>query len=141
MLVVYRTNKDFEGRIAALVRQQSMAEFAAWSAANPDVALAAVEVDTDAIDPALLADLALHMGTYTVVDGKLQRDGVAAKLGYTVDARASIGGMRDDPALKALFSMTDVQILNWVQANGAEAALVQIVHILRRYGEAIRAVV
>jgi hypothetical protein len=105
------------------------------------VALAAIEVDADSIDPALLADLALHPEMYAVVDGKLRRNGVAAKLGYTVDAKAALSEMRGDPTLKALFGMTDAQILNWVRANGAEAALVQIVHILRRYGEAIRVTV
>lgn len=141
MLIIYRTNKGFGGQIAALARQQSAAEFAAWSAANADVALAALEVDAESMDPALLADLALGPEGYRVVAGELKRaDGTSADLGYSVDVKASLAQMRENSTLKALFEMTDAQALAWIRANGEEAALIQVLRILRSFARAIRAV-
>jgi hypothetical protein len=91
MLIVYRINAGFEGRIITLDKATSAAEMDRWLE-NEAVAgrreQAYLEINEAAMDTGLLADLATEHAQYRVVDGALQTAKGAVDLGYDAEATA-----------------------------------------------------
>jgi hypothetical protein len=85
MLIIYRTNKDFEGQIITLDKLSSPGEVDKWLAgevAKGKSESAYIEVNEAQMDQAVLADLAASKDKYRVRAGKLERDAKPVALGY-----------------------------------------------------------
>ena len=134
MLIVYRTNEGFVGQIQSIDKTSTMAEFEASGIED----LAAIEVDEQVMNQALLVALAAEPAEFSVANKALMRDGEPVDLGYSIDANAVRLSMRVDPVLLAFFDMTDEQAVAWLAANGAQTALLLIMRTLRDMARATR---
>lgn len=85
MLIIYRTNKDFEGQIITLDKLSSPGEVDKWlagEAAKGKSEAAYIEVNEAQMDQAVLAELATDKSKYRVRGGNLERDAKPVALGY-----------------------------------------------------------
>lgn len=121
MLIIYRTNESFVGRVISLDRQQLLVEFEAWrTSAQPTPEMAAITVDESLMRADLLADLTTNASAYLVIDGTLTLDGAPVDLGYEPSAIGAVERMRADPNMVALFDMDEPTLRAWME-NQAQA--------------------
>lgn len=138
MLVVYRTNKGFKGRIVALDRSSSTAEMERWIAESEEGRnVAYAEIDERLVSPALLADLAFRHEEYRVDPALgLTLGGQRVALGYKPEMITTARGeLREDGQLRTLLSMTDAELAVWLsgrsQAQNFALAFRLLRYILR----------
>jgi len=130
MIIWYRTTEGFEGNLASIARQQTSAEAQAWLDSQDAPGQAYIEVDERLMDPALVANLTLNSGAYTVEGGVLQHDGAPVDLGYSVDAAAVLVAMRNDPSTAALLAMPETNLRAWLATQDTVDVFVLIRDVL-----------
>jgi hypothetical protein len=138
MLIIYRTNAGFEGKIAYIDRQITMPEFNAWQALNNE-ALACIEVDEKLMDSAAVADIFINRDAYSVAAGVPQKKGATLDLGYKPgDADKSLADLRGDAQVQALLSWTPAQAATWIAGKTTAQIFLMIFMTLQKIIKAAR---
>lgn len=136
MLVVYRTNKGFEGQIVSIDRTSTPAAMDVWLAMDPQRSAdtAYLYLDERLLRYELLSDLIASPDAYSVnpVSRQVVRGGVAVDLGYIPGvADASLVAIRSDPEVRALMEMDDAAVLTWVEGKTSNELLATLYRTLR----------
>lgn len=137
MLIIYRTNEGFGGQIASLDRVSTRAEFEAWQQANGEP-LAYVELDELLAAPVAL-ELLTRRELFSIANGRLQKNKSDVQLDYRPgDAEAAQNELRGDTQIKALLTMTPVQVGTWIDSKTTKQALLVILQLLQQILRAAR---
>lgn len=140
MLIVYRTNAGFEGRIASVDRATTSDAMNAFLATEGGRDLAYIEIREDLADPALVSALDQGDPAYTVdpMTRVLLKDGTPVALGYDPEALAALVASVDgNQEILGLLAATDEQIAAYAAGKTVPELMVMLAHILRRMAIAV----
>ena len=132
MIVIYRTNAGFEGKIVYIDRQGTVSEFSAWLAEAGEP-LACLQIEDKLLDPTIVADMLVNRESYAVVNGALQKGGANVTLGYTPgDADSNLAALRSDTAVQALLTWTPTQAATWIASKTTAQVFLVIFLLLQK---------
>ena len=132
MIVIYRTNAGYEGKIVYIDRQATVSEFSAWLAEAVEP-LACLQVEEKLLDPAVVADMLVNRESYAVINGVLQNGGANVTLGYTPgDADSNLAALRSDTAVQALLTWTPTQAATWIASKTTAQVFLVIFLLLQK---------